>query len=145
MRKHLTNAEKDARQLAEEKLVRGKRVYVKAPAWLGEDAMLIFERTKRRMRTLGILDDLDADPLALYASAQAKYISMMKSIEPGDTKGMTVAQGWSRLAQSWAEKLGITPQARARLAKKAAEQQPADDLEQLLNDVVDYVNEGNGR
>lgn len=140
MRKHLTNAEKDARQAEESRLQRGKRVYLKAPAWLSPDAKRIFDRTKAQMRELGILDVLDADTLALYADAVSKYTAMVQAIEPGDLKAHAVAQAWSRVALSYAEKMGISPTARARLAKKRAEQQPADDLELLLDDVREYVN-----
>ena len=145
MRKHLTNAEKQARQQAEDKLVRGKRVYIPAPRHLSAAARAIFEKTKREMRELGTLDPLDGEMLALYADAVATYWELKKISDPSDQKAHATMQAWLRSAAGLAEKLGVTVQGRARLAKKAAEQQPADDLEQLLNDVVDYVNEGNVR
>jgi len=145
MLKHLTNAEKDARVGAEAGLERNKRVYLKAPKWLSAEAKAVFDRTKAQLRELGILDSIDAEPLAMYADAVVKYRTMAKAMDPEDTKAMAAMQAWSRLALSYAEKLGISPQARARLAKKRAEQQAPDDLEQLLNDVVEFVNDGNGR
>ena len=145
MAKHLTTAERNARQLAESQLKRNKRVYIKAPAWLGDDARVVFERTKAKLRGLEILDDVDADVLALYADAVAKYQQTIKEIKPDDMKSILAAQAWSRLALSFAEKLGISPNARARLAKKRTEQQAPDDLEQLLSDVSEYVNGANDR
>jgi phage terminase small subunit len=130
MTKHLTKAEKQVRQAAEVSL-RRKRVVVKAPAWLGENARKVFEATKKRMRGLDLLDNVDVDLLAVYCDAVVKYQTET------DTKDK---QAWSRIILSYAEKLGISQSARARLAKKKAEQIPPDDMELLLDEVRDYVN-----
>lgn len=136
----MSKTERAARQAAEGQFSR-KRVYLRAPAWLSDDARKIFETTKRQLRSLGLLDNTDAELLALYADAIARYqVTVKGEAWALDTKTATAAQAWSRLALSYAEKLGISATGRARLAKKAAEQTPADDLEQLLDDVTDYVN-----
>jgi len=144
MRKHLTNSERESRRAAERKLKRAKRTYVRAPSWLSDDARRIFESTKEKMRGIGLLDSLDTETLALYADAIAKY-QVLASCNTVDLKQAQSAQAWSRLALSYAEKLGISPTARARLAKKVAEQRPVDDFEQLLDDVTDFVNDGDGQ
>lgn len=133
MRKHLTKAERQARESVEKQLTRSARVSIHAPKWLGAEARKVFEYTKRRMRGLGLLDNADADLLAMYCDAVVHYKDEMETKDK---------QAWSRVVLSYAEKLGISPAARARLAKKAAEQIAPDDLEQLLDDVKDYVNSG---
>lgn len=131
MRKHLTKAERAARESAEGKLKRKHRVVVRAPEWLGLEARAVFESTKRRMRGLGLLDNVDAELLAIYSDAVIRY-STEEDVQD--------KQAWARLVASYAEKLGISPAARARLAKKAAEKVAPDELEQLLDEVTEFVN-----
>lgn len=139
MTKHLTKVELETRKAVEGQLSR-RRVYVKAPAWLDKDALAIFEKTKKQLRGLGLLDNTDAELLGLYADAIARYkVTVRGSAVAVDPKTATAAQAWSRLALSFAEKLGISATARARLARKKAEQTP-DDFENLLDDVSDFVN-----
>jgi len=121
-----------ARKAAEGVLSRNKRILIRTPDWLSDDAKKIFENTKRRMRGLGLLDNVDADLLALYSDAIVQYQK--------DDQEIREKQAWSRVVLSYAEKLGISPSARTRLAKKSAENLPPDDLEQLLDDVTDFVN-----
>src|SRR3990167_9108683 len=94
MRKHLTTAERETRQAMEGQL-RRKRVVVRAPGWLPDEARRIFEAAKRQLRRLGLLDNTDAELLGLYADAIFQY-----QHEP-ETKDK---QAWSRLALSFAEK-----------------------------------------
>ncbi len=131
MRKHLTKAERATRESVEKRLERKHRVVVKAPEWLEADARAVFESTKRRMRGLALLDNVDAELLAIYSDSVIRY---SEAIDVQDK------QAWARLVASYAEKLGISPAARARLAKKAAEKVAPDDLEQLLDDVTEFVN-----
>jgi phage terminase small subunit len=131
MRKHLTKAERKARESVEAQLERKTRVTIRAPRWLGVKARAVFESTKRRMKGLNLLDNADADLLALYSDAVVKYT------EEEDVRDK---QAWSRIALSYAEKLGISPSARARLAKKAAEQAPPDPMELLFDEVTEFVN-----
>lgn len=141
MRKHLTNAERESRQAAEAGLRRKGRVTLPCPAWLGPESRKIFEATKRRLRGLDLLDSSDADLLALYADAVHQYQAQMASAA-GDMKAIAAAQAWSRLALQYAEKLGISPAAKARLARKRAEPETADELESLLDEFVGYANGG---
>ncbi len=145
MRKHLTKAELTARQNAESQQApnQKKRVSIIAPAWLSDEARKIFDWQKRKLRDQGVLDPADADLLGLYADAIARYqASLHELVGPlVDPRSSAVAQAWSRLALSYAEKLGIGPNARARLAKKKAESQPVDPMAALLSDVENYVND----
>ena len=152
IRKHLTNAEKAARLRAEGSLSRGTRVQLRCPKWLNEDARKIFHETKRRVKGLELLDNADVELLGIYCDEVAKYIAASKHLADRDKDGILVAtkddredcRSWGRLVAGYAEKLGLTPTARARLAKRKAEQEPPDDLEQLLDDVKDFVN-GDGK
>lgn len=83
------------------------------------------------MKPLKLLDNVDADLLAMYSDAVVNY---------KDTTDPKDKQAWSRLALSYAEKMGISATGRARLAKKTAEQQQEDEFEQLLGEVEEYVN-----
>ena len=141
MRKHLTKAELAARQTAEGGLRRAKRIVLHVPKWLDPEARKIFEATRRRLKGLEILDPADADLLALYCDAVHRYQKSMEVLGPeSDAKDIAAAQAWSRLALSYAEKLGISASARARLARRKAEAAPPDDMDLILDDVKDYVN-----
>lgn len=142
MAKHMTKAEREARLNAEQGLRHATpRVIIKAPKWLSPEARAIFDQTKKRMASFEVLESSDADVLALYADAVANYKTTVDALK--DTgKGADVAQSWSRLALSLAEKLGISASGRARLARKKAQKEDPDALESLLDDISDFVNDG---
>jgi phage terminase small subunit len=144
MHKHLTKAEREARQGAEASLQRGKRAYLKAPEWLTPEAKKVFEDTRRRLHGLKLLDTADVDLLAMYSDAIARYQSAVKEIG-ASIGGSQIAQAWSRVALSYADKLGLSPTARARLARKKAERQPQDELALLLDEATEIVNSDDGR
>lgn len=141
MRKHLTKNEISARKSAEAGLASGKRAYLRAPGWLSKEARQVFSDTKRRLRDFELLEAADIDLLALYADAVVRYQQGVKRLEPeAEAKEIQVVQAWSRIALTYADKLGISQTARARLARRRAVETPADDMEQLLADVTDFVN-----
>lgn len=135
MAKHLTRAERAARVQAEQGVERATRVTIHAPTWLSEEARKVFDYTKRRMKGLKLLDNVDGDLLGLYSDAVVHY---------KDEPEVRDKQAWSRIVLQYAEKLGISPTARARLAKKTAEKRYEDEFEQLLDEVDEFVN-GNVR
>ncbi|OGO26436.1 MAG: hypothetical protein A2136_05535 [Chloroflexi bacterium RBG_16_54_11] len=149
IKKHLTNTERDARQQAEGSLKRAKRPQLRCPKWLDEDARKIFEETKKRLRGLELLDNADVEMLGIYCDAVAKYREASERLTRVDKDGLIVGtdddikacQSWARLVASYAEKLGLTPTARARLAKRKAEKGPLDEMEQLLDVVTEFVND----
>jgi phage terminase small subunit len=141
IRKHLSKAERQARQAAEGNQRGPKRVTLKAPEWLSEEARKIFDHTKRRLHGVDILDSVDADLLALYSGALARYQALASSMnDQVGVKMITAAQAWSRLALGYGEKLGITPTGRARLAKKKTEERQLDDMELLFSEVNESLN-----
>lgn len=144
-RKHWTAQEITARERAEQGLRRTSRVTLRAPAWLSDDARKVWDSVKRKLRGIELLDNLDADMLAIYCDAVAQYQAITKKLqEPSINNDEQVkqAQSWARLVASYAEKLGLSPNSRARLAKKKAEQEPQDELARLLDDVSEFVNNG---
>jgi P27 family predicted phage terminase small subunit len=139
--KHWTNREIEARERAEQGLRRSKRVVLKAPDWLSDDARKVWDSVRRKLRGIELLDSLDTDMLAIYCDAVAQYRNIVKLGVLNDDLAKQ-AQAWARLTASYAEKLGLTPNSRARLAKKKAESEPVDELAQLLDDVSEFVNGG---
>lgn len=143
MRKHLTKNELSARRAAEQGLEHGKRAYMRAPAWLSDEARDVFKLTVKRLRGFDLLEQADIDMLAMYADAVARYQAGVKLLTAeSDTKEITAVQAWSRIAMTYADKLGFSQTARARLARRKAVETPPDDLEQLLAEVTEYVNKG---
>lgn len=140
MTKHLTIAEKEARQAAEGEVRRVKRAQVRCPKWLDPAARAVFEETKKRLKGLQLLDNADAELLAIYSDAVAKYRHMSRLLGNAREAGSMVndedvknCQSWARLIKAYAAELGLTPTSRARLAKRKAEKQAADEFDDLLD------------
>lgn len=116
--KHWTKQEVQARAEAAE-TVKRTTVKLKPPKWLTDNktAFDIWKRTLKRLKGISLLDDLDSDTLAVYCKSLACYEEELQKERP-DPEEM---QRWSRLILSYAEKLGLTPNGRARLAKKQAD------------------------
>lgn len=141
-KKHLTKAERAARRQAESGMECGKRAYLRAPGWLSSEARKIFNTYKKRLRGYELLEAVDIDLLAMMADALAKYQAGQKTLtSESDVKEIQALQAWSRIAMVYADKLGISATARARLARRRAIETPPDDMERLLSDVTNYVNE----
>ena len=107
--------------------MRRKTVRLVKPAWLSDDAAKIWKRLRRLAGEIGIIDSLDAEMLAVYCDTLVKYgklseqASKSAEIDPDSVKLM---QSYARLIAQYADKLGFTPAARARLARKRAEEPP---------------------
>ena len=146
IRKHLTKAERAARQRAEAEIGRKGRTNIRCPSWLDDESKKIFAETKRRLKGLDLLDSADAELLGIYCDAVFKYRSASRLVSRLDDEGLPMAtkddlaacQAWARLIVAYAEKLGITKTARARLAKRKAEPKPSE-FDQLLDGVNEYL------
>lgn len=133
--KHWTKKEVEARTKAAQKTIRKKRTNLRMPGWLGEDAQAIWKKTIRDMKGLDILDRVDEDLLATYCDAVARYREATQRVaDEGFTThsaqgGLTVspyvraAQSYARIMMQYADKLGLSPNSRARLAKKIADEE----------------------
>jgi P27 family predicted phage terminase small subunit len=125
--KHWTEAEVQARQLAAEGLTRKAKVRLKAPEWLSADALVVWKRIIKQTKGLQLLDNLDENMLAIYCDTMIKYQQLSRvEDESGELKGLSndgikALQAYARLLAGYADKLGLTPAGRARLAKKEAD------------------------
>ena len=145
MAKNMTQSELDARLAAEEEVLpRRETTCLKKPKLMGKDpaAGRYWRVVLQRMEGLQILDDLDSEALGVYCSmlsrferisAQAAALSQriddMDGLEPKELVKLVEAtnslesktQALERNILQYAEKLGLTPSGRARLAVKRAE------------------------
>lgn len=126
--KHWTAKQKAARESAAQSVKRAE-VIITAPDYLSSGALAIWKRVVDDARELGdgsLLDNLDTDMLASYCDAVNKAQILSKKIDDGDElrddDDIKILQGWYRVIASYAEKLGFTPQARARLVKKRSDE-----------------------
>ena len=146
MSKHLTRAEQEARSAQEGVTLPSRRP--KKPKLITQDkaAAKHWTRILKDMEGLEILDVLDTDALAIYCAKlarrddlQAKYLQVREqyndSPENATLRNMinlsAELQSVERDLLAYAGKLGLTPESRARLARRLAEQEagdPDDDL-----------------
>ena len=144
MSKNLTDEERQLRQQAEEGVIpdRGRESRMEKPAIMTKNAAAgrYWKKVLDRMDGLVILDDLDSDALGVYCVMMARYetqcrllASASKALKDAKSDPEAVADAVSKLdtvsgkMQSlernilqYAEKLGLTPSGRVRLAQKRA-------------------------
>ena len=126
---HFTNAEKSARKKAEEEVTRHS-VRLTPPRYLKEDLVAYdyWRKTIKRMRGISLLDDVDTDMLATYCQMLSRKDSLVHkyNLDPDDNDSLKNLQAQERMIIQYADKLGLTPSGRARLAKKRAEERQVD-------------------
>ena len=155
MTKHMTKAEREARLQAEDDILpRRAQRKLKKPAFISGNkrANAYWNQIMKRLEGLALLDDLDSEMLAGYCSMLARRDETIllvgqltdrlgvADMEPDDILEamgkLNVLHGklhaLDRTLLQYAEKLGLTPSGRVRLAqqraKAAAEPEPDDDL-----------------
>lgn len=145
MNKNLTDEERQLREQAEQGVIpdRGRESRMERPALMTKNAAAgrYWKKVLERMDGLVILDDLDSDALGVYCVMLARYETQCKVLAQAirklkDAKDdpEVVADAVSKLdavsgkMQSlernilqYAEKLGLTPSGRVRLAQKRAQ------------------------
>lgn len=161
MSKNLTNEERALREQAEEGVIpdRGRESRMEKPAIMTKNAAAgrYWRKVLERMEGLVILDDLDSDALGVYCVMMARYEQQCKLLSLAvkqlkDAKDAPQAiadaaakldavsgkmQSLERNILQYAEKLGLTPSGRVRLAQKraqAAAEQRADPDGDLFGD-----------
>ncbi len=146
MTKNLTAQERRVREAAEQAVLpdRGRAASLKMPPLMRQDkaARRYWSAILKRMEGYSILDDLDSDTLGIYCVQLARYDALCEALrraradlEAAEGSARDLADALARLdslsgkAQrvegnllQYAEKLGLTPSGRARLAQKRAEQ-----------------------
>lgn len=132
--KHWTKEQVEKRAAAAQKLQRKKPAKPRVPMWLDDEARQVWKKTMKDMAGFEILDKVDEESLAIYCDAVARYReAAMKIREEGYTTtnaqgGESVSpyvrasQSYARIMMQYADKLGLTPNSRARLAKKIADE-----------------------
>ena len=134
MTKHMSKQDRQDRVEQEQKLSRDC-VRLKSPKRIRDNkpALAYWKNTIDRMRGISLLDDVDIDMLAVYCECMARRDELSNqfgTIPYINTKDKTNAlislQQQEKLVLSYAEKLGLTPAGRARLAKKRAQERPID-------------------
>lgn len=133
MSKHLTSDDIKKREAAEGVTVRdGKRRYIKKPGKIVQNAQAkaVWERTIRSLEGVDLLDNADADTLAQYCMISVRIDMLEREIygDGDDTRrgaedATTLIQrleAAERIKLAYADKLGLTPQGRARLAVRIA-------------------------
>lgn len=150
LRKHMTNAEQETRQAAEAGVVpdRGNSINLEKPAIMTKNAAAsrYWKKVLERMEGLVILDDLDSDTLGVYCVMMARYETQCRllalasrQLKEAEADPEAIADAAARLdtisgkMQSlernilqYAEKLGLTPSGRIRLARRRAAQAAAE-------------------
>lgn len=129
--KHWTKDEVEAREQAAQKMKRKKKPRLKMPDWLDENAAAVWKKTIKDMKDLDLLDRADEDVLAVYCNAVARHkeyscqaLKKMKKSPLASVEMTRAAQSFARLIIQYADKLGLNPNSRARLAKKIADKGP---------------------
>lgn len=117
--KHYTAAEREQRQKAEESLKRSE-VKLKVPAFLKEracgPALKIFKELVKEGQEIELFDNVDAKVLANFCRYQALFEEEAVKAFPDSKK----IDRYGKQVLAYAEKLGLTPTARARLVVKRA-------------------------
>lgn len=145
MSKNLTREERELREQAEEGVIpdRGREAEMERPALMAKNpaAARYWRKVLERMNGLAILDDLDSDALGVYCVMLARYEQQCKLLAlaskqlkdaKGDPEKISDAvakldavsgkmQSIERNILQYAEKLGLTPSGRVRLAQKRAQ------------------------
>lgn len=135
MTKHMSNDERQERMEQEKQLSRDT-VRLKPHKRLRDNkfAYAYWKDTVKRMRGISLLDDVDIDMLAVYCEGMARRDELSDQFDAipyekvkDKTNALISLQQQEKLVLSYAEKLGLTPAGRARLAKKRAQERPIDD------------------
>ena len=145
MSKNLTEEERQLRQEAEEGVIpdRGRESSMEKPAIMTKNAAAgrYWKKVLERMDGLVILDDLDSDTLGVYSVMMARYETQCKlfslaakqlkdakddpeAVAEAVSKLDTVSgkmQSLERNILQYADRLGLTPSGRVRLAQKRAQ------------------------
>ena len=133
--KHWTKEEVERRTAAAQKLQRKVQVRLKVPMWLDDEARQVWKKTIKDLSGMDILDKVDEEALAVYCDAVVRhravtlkirefgYISISGAGTETVSPYVKAAQSYARIIAQYADKLGLTPTGRARLAKKIADKE----------------------
>lgn len=133
--KHWTKKEVESRERAAAKVTRPKKISLRMPDWLDDEAKKVWKKTIKDMQAFEILDKVDEDVLATYCDAVARHKELSEMIRKKgytihNSSGTLVEAPWvktqlsyARLIVQYSDKLGLNANSRARLAKKMADEE----------------------
>ena len=136
-KKHLTKKELENRKNAEYGLTRNIIKLAKPLSVKNNKAANDYwNSTIKRMKDISMLDDLDSDMLARYChiAARIDYLNEVFNHEDAFKDILPRIEAAERNMLSYADKLGLTPNGRIRLAKKRAEGKKVDENSDLYGD-----------
>jgi len=122
--KHWTKKDIAERAEAASDFERKDGAKIKSPIWLSKDALAIWNKKIGEIAGLSggseLLDALDSEIIALYCDGIVRYknLAKKKRLKIDDHKLM---QTYMLRILGYSERLGFTPDARARLVKKRAD------------------------
>ena len=122
--KHWTKSQVSEREETALEFERKDEAKIKSPIWLSKDALVIWNKKIGEIAGLSggseLLDALDSEMLALYCDGIVRYkkLSQKKRLTVDDHR---IMQTYMRRILDYSERLGFTPDARARLVKKRAD------------------------
>lgn len=135
---HLRVVRGDRKDRINTKEPKPKKSKPRCPAWLSDEAKVVWKRTAKQLDGMGLLYEADQDILNAYANAVVNY---QKATELVDRSGVLikgrrdgvvtnpavrVQRDAATLIRMLAGELGLTPSARTRL--KAEQDDTADDF-----------------
>ena len=129
--KHWTNKQKTAREASALDFERKDDAKIQPPIWLSREAREIWNKKISEVAGLNggkdLLDALDSEILALFCDAVVRYkkVSSKTRLTIDDHK---LLQTYMLRILGYSERLGFTPDARARLIKRRADDPPRDNF-----------------
>ena len=141
MTKHLTAAEAEAREKAEQRSRPSRKPRAPRDFQPKTAERRIWDRVLQDMEGVDILDRLDTDMLETYCRQLVRAQELRENLA-GQLRAEILAKstvdllkelrGLETTLLQYATRLGLTPESRARLARRAAEQEEADPDDDLF-------------
>lgn len=139
MTKHLTLEEKQSREKADRALSREKiKLHCPAKVRKNAAAKAYWKLYVRKAEELELLDDVDSDMLGAYCMILARLDRIQEALDESEELDMDIVtklESTERNAITYAQRLGLTPESRARLAKRRAEAEPPDPNADLFGEL----------
>jgi len=149
---HRTKAVIEARKENTPKIAPGR---LRPPTWLDEVGKKEWRKIIRLSKDAGIFTSLDVNALGHYCQSFSRLIAVYDEYRKAQEKtpgtSIIIVRGYINplikemqqeedQCRKWGSILGLDPVSRARIGNARAKKQLSDPMEDLLNDVTEYVN-----
>ena len=155
-RGHRTRVLREAREESTPKI---SSAVLRVPGWLDDTAKKEWRRIIKLARKAEIFSDLDLGALGMYCQAYSRlqkaytvYNQLQEKIGSNNTALITkdgkinplidLMRKEEEQCRKWGSILGLDPVGRARIGVARAKSDKRDPLEDLINDVTAYMNQG---